>query len=124
MTRSKISEKLKKAIRESELTQKDIAEILGIEQTQISKWIRGKTQPTLDKFEKLLEVLGKDANYFFENSGSVNQTHSGQGDQLINSTIKKSNKRKIDPEHLLLRIEKLEKLVKSKKKSKIREVLK
>lgn len=116
MTKKIFNEKLKKAIRESGLTQKEIAKIFGVKQAIVSKWLSGHSQLTLDKFEKLLEVLGKDANYFFENTGTI--SHSGQGDIAINSSIKKSDNSEPNYQHLLERVEKLEKITKNKKKSK------
>ncbi|MBQ9117704.1 MAG: helix-turn-helix transcriptional regulator [Clostridia bacterium] len=61
-TTIEISKKLSEAIKQSGLTQTEIAERIGVRQQQISCYISGKTLPALDTLSRLCTVLDLDAN--------------------------------------------------------------
>ncbi len=63
VTLSQIQERLAESIKQSGYTQKQIAEQLGIKQSQISCYIHGKKMPALDTLANLCNVLDLDANY-------------------------------------------------------------
>ena len=63
VTLSQIQERLAESIKQSGYTQKQIAEHLGIKQSQISCYIHGKKMPALDTLANLCNVLDLDANY-------------------------------------------------------------
>lgn len=50
--------RLKKLRKEKELTQKEIAPLLGIKQNTYSDWETGKSEPNLENVVKLAEILG------------------------------------------------------------------
>lgn len=58
-----IQKKIAEAIRQSGLSQTEIASRLGIKQTQISCYLHGKKLPALDTFANLCEVLDVDPAY-------------------------------------------------------------
>ncbi|MBQ3835205.1 MAG: helix-turn-helix transcriptional regulator [Elusimicrobia bacterium] len=58
---------LKKIMLEKNLTQKEVADKIGIEQTVISRWARGAAVPTIASIKKLSSVFGVPLNYFLEN---------------------------------------------------------
>ena len=62
ITTVEISQKLAEAIRQSGLTQREIAEKIGVKQQQISCYISGKTLPALDTLSRLCTALDLDAN--------------------------------------------------------------
>lgn len=47
------------------LRQEDLAEILGIEQSQVSRWERGQNAPRDDLRQELARVLGVDPDSIF-----------------------------------------------------------
>ena len=51
------AERLKEKRKNKKLTQKELAEQLGIKQNTYSDWERGKTQPNLDYLTKLANIL-------------------------------------------------------------------
>lgn len=57
-----ISKKLAEAIKESGLSQTEIANQIGVRQQQISCYINGKTLPALDTLSRLCSLLDLDAN--------------------------------------------------------------
>lgn len=57
-----ISKRLAEAIRQSGMTQQQIATAVGIRQQQISSYLQGKTLPALDTLSRLCTVLDLDAN--------------------------------------------------------------
>lgn len=59
---NKISIKIAEAIKQSGLTQAEIAHSLGIGQQTVSEYACGKSLPALDTFAKFCEVLDLDAN--------------------------------------------------------------
>ena len=57
-----ISNKLVEAIKQSGLTQTDLAKKVGVSQQQISIYLKGKNLPALDTLSRLCTVLDLDAN--------------------------------------------------------------
>ena len=62
VTTADISKHLAEAIRQSGMTQKKIAEAIGVRQQQVSCYLQGKTLPALDTLSKICTVLDLDAN--------------------------------------------------------------
>lgn len=60
ITLEKIQKKLAAAIKNSGLTQKGIAERIGIRRQQISCYLHGKKMPAIDTLARLIEVLDED----------------------------------------------------------------
>lgn len=53
---------MKKIIIDTELTQAQIADIMGVKQPQVSNWLNGKRLPTSQNLVKLANIL----NYYPE----------------------------------------------------------
>lgn len=62
ITLNNIQKQLADAIKQSGLSQSEIARRIGVKQSQISCYIYGKKMPALDTFAKLCAVLDLDAN--------------------------------------------------------------
>lgn len=56
------------------MTQTELGEKLGLSQKAISKYVTGKSQPSLDTLERICSVLDVNINTFFQ----LNQNHSTQ----------------------------------------------
>ncbi len=63
ITLEQIQKRLAEAIRQSGMTQTEIAEKLGVRHQQISCYLLGKKLPALDTFANLCKLLDEDANY-------------------------------------------------------------
>ena len=57
-----IRQRITETIKQSELTQTELAPRLGVGQQTISEYIRGKSMPALDTFANLCAILDVDAN--------------------------------------------------------------
>ena len=57
-----IREKLTEAIKQSGLTQTEIANRLGIRQATIGQYLSGRAMPALDTFANLCNILDLDSN--------------------------------------------------------------
>lgn len=57
-----IKQQLSKAIKQSGLTQTEIANRLGVSQQTVSYYVKGDKMPALDTFANLCAVLNEDAN--------------------------------------------------------------
>ena len=57
-----IRQRITETIKQSELTQTELARRLGVGQQTISEYIRGKSMPALDTFATLCAILDVDAN--------------------------------------------------------------
>ena len=55
--REKFIKNLKNILKENNLTQKQLADMIGCSKTTISKWFLMQTQPTFDNIVKLIEAL-------------------------------------------------------------------
>lgn len=58
----KIRLKLQDAIKNSGMTQKELAEKIGVIQQSIAQYLSGRAMPALDTFANLCAVLDLDAN--------------------------------------------------------------
>lgn len=47
----------------NKLTQKELADLVGVKPTTVSSWERGTTRPTFERTKVLAEVLHTDSNY-------------------------------------------------------------
>lgn len=63
ITYEQIKQRLSAEIKQSGMTQKEIAKRVGVEQQQISKYLTSNTMPSLDVFSNLCKVLDVDTNY-------------------------------------------------------------
>lgn len=63
IVQSKIQQRLAETIRQSGMTQKEIAQKLRVSQQMISQYLLGKKMPALDTFANLCEVLDADPAY-------------------------------------------------------------
>jgi len=68
-----VGQKIKKAMRELDLTQKSLGQKIGVIQTQISNWINGYSNPSLKSLKKIAEATGKPLSYFTEESVSYSE---------------------------------------------------
>ncbi len=59
----KFKERLTEALKQSEYTQKEIAQRLYIAEGNISNWKKGENLPSLDIFYKLCVLLDESADY-------------------------------------------------------------
>ncbi len=58
------TEILKEYLEINDLTQKAFAELVGIKQSQVSEWLRGKAKPGYDILKKMSSSTGVSADYF------------------------------------------------------------
>ena len=63
ITLAQIRERLIEAIRQSDMTQGEIADKVGVKRQQISAYACGKKMPAPDTLANLCKVLDVDANY-------------------------------------------------------------
>jgi transcriptional regulator with XRE-family HTH domain len=91
-----IQEKIKEALQNAGLTQKELGIKAGFSQQGISRWLNGYT-PKIKNLQKIAEVLGLPVNFFLENSGisigGCSNVTRGNITQL-NSTQENGNERK------------------------------
>ena len=57
------TQKLKEARRAKRLTQKQLADTIGIDQVQYGMWERGERNPKWENIQKLIGVLGKEITF-------------------------------------------------------------
>lgn len=62
--RSDFGKRLKQAIAKAGLKQYQLAEMVGVEPANVSRWATGKHFPDSSHFLKLCEILKVDENYF------------------------------------------------------------
>ena len=63
IVQSQIQQRLAEAIRQSGMTQKEIAREMQVSQQMISQYLLGKKMPALDTFANLCAVLDVDPAY-------------------------------------------------------------
>ena len=63
ITLDKIRVRLKEAIKQSGMTQMQIAELLKVKQPTVQQYLSGRAMPALDTFANLCKILDVDTNY-------------------------------------------------------------
>ncbi|MDR1245367.1 MAG: helix-turn-helix transcriptional regulator [Endomicrobium sp.] len=71
MQKTEVGKKIRKAMRDVDLTQKSLGEKLGGTRTLVSNWINGYSNPSLKSLKKIASATGKPLHYFFENSSNI-----------------------------------------------------
>lgn len=55
---------LKEFLEENSLTQSDFARKVGVKQSQVSEWLKGKAKPGYDMIKQIAVAYGISADYF------------------------------------------------------------
>lgn len=55
---------LKEFMKENGLTQTDFARVVGVKQSQVSEWLKGKSKPSYDILKQISVSFGITADYF------------------------------------------------------------
>ncbi|MBQ8320572.1 MAG: helix-turn-helix transcriptional regulator [Clostridia bacterium] len=58
------SEILKDFLAENDLTQVAFAEMIGVKQSQVSEWLKGKAKPGYDMLKRMVLAFNVSADYF------------------------------------------------------------
>ncbi|MGB2579386.1 transcriptional regulator with XRE-family HTH domain [Elusimicrobium simillimum] len=66
-----IGKKILKARKELNLTQQQLADIIGQDRAAIARWEIGRFNPSTKNLEELAKALGKDYKYFYEDFDDV-----------------------------------------------------
>jgi transcriptional regulator with XRE-family HTH domain len=53
-----MGEKIRQARENAGLTQKQLAEALGLDQSAVSNWETGKSEPVINNLRRLADILG------------------------------------------------------------------
>lgn len=99
MNQEKIGKLITTLRKEKKLTQKELANILGVSDKSVSKWERGVCLPDVSLFKPLCEVLGITLNEFFAGEKIEEQNYKEKADEnllqaLENSTFTLKEKKK------------------------------
>jgi transcriptional regulator with XRE-family HTH domain len=62
----RVNEKIRQLREKLGITQKELAQKVGVDQTTISYYEAGKRSITVDMLQKIADALGVDVRYFFE----------------------------------------------------------
>ena len=79
------AKKLRKAIGNADMSQKEFAEKIGVKKQQISKWTTGMAVPRSETIEKIAQTLGVPVSYFVGEDNSVSQQANGNSGSVSQS---------------------------------------
>ncbi len=79
---------LRKIMKENKITQKELAEKIGITQTMISHWLVGIKNPTLTSLKKISSALNVPISYLIDENGS-NYKNGEEKKNVDNNDINK-----------------------------------
>lgn len=59
-------EKIKYLRKYKGMTQKELAEVFGVDRATIANWEMGRRQPSVEVFQKMAEMFGVSMNYIYD----------------------------------------------------------
>lgn len=107
MSVKNIGKKIEEALREKGISRRELAEQLQGTHHMVSSWINGIHYPPLESLEKIMNLTGKDANFFFDCISISGNNIFGNNNQNINQTIHNFS----ELELLKKRVRNLEKII-------------
>ena len=69
--RDKLRENLRNARIESDITQANLGDAIGVCASQVNKWENGKSVPEIDRVEEIARYYGKDPSWFFQDNSKA-----------------------------------------------------
>lgn len=123
MNNNDLGKKIKKAILDSGLSQKDLSKKTGIKQQVLSDWVNGRRNPKIEALKKIAKATRVPLNFFVDNSENMitnagDNAIIGKNQTVINSSDIELLKKDVDlqkKEMELLKLQ-IELLKKDKKK--------
>ncbi len=71
MQENKFKNNLISLLRQKNLTQKELCTALGIEESVVSRWLTGKTQPTTKSIERIAKFFCVPVSFFYNDNSLV-----------------------------------------------------
>lgn len=90
------AEKLLALRKSGKISQKDLAEKIGVSQASIGYWEKGKRTPSVDAVQKIAEYFNVNTSYLTEQE-NTSQTYADVIELLVNT--ENALKFKLDPQH-------------------------
>lgn len=93
MNQEKIGEFISACRKEKKITQRELAELLGVTDRSVSNWETGKNMPDLSLFKPLCEILGITINELLSGEKLSKEKYQEKFEENIVNTIDYSTKR-------------------------------
>lgn len=82
--------RIENRLKANKMTQKQLAEKLGVSEVTVSRWLSGDRNPSMDTIEQIANILGTTPSYFFLKDNAIEQasepaTNSKQSSGLSTS---------------------------------------
>lgn len=76
-----LNDRLKEARLRAKLTQKEIADAVGIATTTYNGYERGKSDPDINTLCKMMNILGVDANFIYQDYNVKKESPESEGSE-------------------------------------------
>lgn len=90
MVKNNFSTKFIDLLKEKNMTQKELCKVLDIQESVVSRWMRGKAEPMTKSIGKIAKFFDVPVGYFYDKSNYNNIHNSNIGN---NNTINNNNSR-------------------------------
>ena len=82
-----VRNRIEMQLRLKKMSQKDLAEKLGVTEVTVSRWLNGERDPSIETLNRIAEALGTTTSYFFlpddwQNEKKPNEEKSGMSTGL------------------------------------------
>ena len=88
-----VGKKIRKAVKDLDLTQEAFGKKIGVIKEQVKNWVNGYSNPSLKSLKKIAETTGKPLSYFTEDSASYSTNTNqklGQGQNIVEHNNKEN----------------------------------
>ena len=99
-----LGEKLKALRTYYRMTQKDVAEHMGISQQTVASWESGRTEPNVAAIKTMIEYFNISANYLFGDESGLEDTAHPPQFFVIQRNIRQMSKAQLDKMYNLLKL--------------------
>ena len=94
MDQNKMSEFIKKLRKEKNITQQELADMIPVDRSVVSKWERGEAQPPVDKIILLSNIFNVSIDEMISGERVTKENQKEQKEDLSNFLIKQESKYK------------------------------
>ena len=83
-----VRNRIEMQLRLNKMSQKDLAEKLGVTEVTVSRWLSGERDPSIETLNRIAEALGTTTSYFFITDDWQNEKKPTEDKSVMSTGLK------------------------------------